>query len=125
MSLEGRPYKVDIRYAKEVIKKDEKINYGTEKVIQILETTISGDILFFLPGEYEIHQACKIIGGRLNNKINVLPLFSKLSSSDQKKVFEIRNTRKVIVATNIAESSHAVLANVPVVHTGRSGLESR
>ena len=59
MSLEGRPYKVDIRYAKEVIKKDEKINYGTEKVIQILETTISGDILFFLPGEYEIHKLAK------------------------------------------------------------------
>ena len=114
MSLEGRSYEVDIKYAKEVIKKDEKIIYGIEKVIQILETTSSGDILFFLPGEYEILQACKTISGRLNNKINVLPLFSKLTSSDQKKVFAITNKRKVIVATNIAESS-LTLPNIEFV----------
>ena len=65
LSLEGRSYEVDIKYAKEVIKKDEKIIYGIEKVIQILKTTSSGDILFFLPGEYEILQACKTISGRL------------------------------------------------------------
>ena len=114
LSLEGRSYEVDIKYAKEVIKKDEKIIYGIEKVIQILETTSSGDILFFLPGEYEILQACKTISGRLNNKINVLPLFSKLTSSDQKKVFAITNKRKVIVATNIAESS-LTLPNIEFV----------
>ena len=114
MSLEGRSYEVDIRYAKEVIKKDEKINYGTEKVLKILETTNSGDILFFLPGEYEILQACKKISGRLNNKVNVLPLYSKLSSSDQKKVFVITKKRKVIVATNIAESS-LTLPNIEFV----------
>ena len=50
--------KVDIKYAKEVIKKDEKIIYGIEKVIQILETTSSGDILFS-PGEYEILKLVK------------------------------------------------------------------
>ena len=50
----------------------------------------------------------------------MLPLFSKLSSSDQKKVFEIRNTRKVIVATNIAESS-LTLPNIKfVVDSGLS-----
>ena len=120
LSLEGRTFEVDIKYVKEVIKKDEKINFGIEKVIQILETTISGDILFFLPGEYEILQACKKISGRLDNKINVLPLFSKLTSSDQKKVFEITNKRKVIVATNIAESSLTIPNIKFVIDSGLS-----
>lgn len=85
----------------------------------------NGSILIFLPGIMEINRCIKTIEREFNdNKTNVwcLPLHSALSSQDQKRVFKSppRGTRKIVVATNVAETSITIPDCVVVIDSGRS-----
>ncbi|MDD3153797.1 MAG: ATP-dependent RNA helicase HrpA [Victivallaceae bacterium] len=65
----------------------------------------SGDILVFLPGEREIRDAAKALREAVDSRTDVLPLFGRLSAVDQDKVFHPRSRRRIILATNVAETS--------------------
>jgi ATP-dependent helicase HrpA len=64
-----------------------------------------GDVLIFLPGERDIRECADLIEGRLGSEAQVVPLFGRLSSGDQQQVFSPSSRRKVVIATNIAETS--------------------
>ncbi|MDA9097290.1 ATP-dependent RNA helicase HrpA, partial [Methylophilaceae bacterium] len=68
----------------------------------------SGDILIFLPGERDIHDSKKFLADQLKGKFEVLPLFSRLPINDQQKIFQPAGMRRIILATNIAETSLTV-----------------
>ena len=64
-----------------------------------------GDILVFLPGEREIRDCCEMLEGRSLPHTRILPLFGRLSAGDQQKVFHPDSFRRIILATNVAETS--------------------
>jgi ATP-dependent helicase HrpA len=65
----------------------------------------SGDILIFMPTEQDIRETCELLEKKNKNNYAVFPLYSRLPASQQKQIFSPISKRKIIVATNIAETS--------------------
>ena len=108
----GRTFPVETRYLGEV---------GVVSAVKtaLAEDRTDGDALIFLPGAFEIDRAVREIRGLLSESgrydFEVLPLYSSLPESEQKKVFDEKSDhRKIICSTNIAETS-VTLPRVTVV----------
>ncbi|KAK4523669.1 hypothetical protein GAYE_PCTG71G1565 [Galdieria yellowstonensis] len=126
LNVPGRVYPVEVYYTPEPEK--DYLEAAIRTVIQIHANEPLGDILLFLTGEEEIEETCK----RLNQDIpllvkepkpfRVLPLYSSLPPNAQQRVFEPppTNGRKIIVATNIAETSLTIDGVVYVIDPGFS-----
>ncbi|MEY4488036.1 MAG: hypothetical protein RIQ79_544, partial [Verrucomicrobiota bacterium] len=76
-----------------------------------------GDILVFMPAERDIRECCEILEGR-HRQAEVIPLFGRLSQAEQQRIFAESRRRKIIVATNIAETSLTLPGIRFVVDTG-------
>jgi ATP-dependent helicase HrpA len=76
-----------------------------------------GDILVFMPAERDIRECCEILEGR-HRSAEVIPLFGRLSQAEQQRIFGGSRRRKIIVATNIAETSLTLPGIRYVVDTG-------
>ena len=128
--IKGRTYPVDIIYLSSPT--DDYVDCAVKKVIQIHKEEKPGDILLFLTGEEEIESACQQIRDgieELGDEVgyaNVIPIYSTLPPYLQEKIFEpppetnprgIKG-RKIVVATNIAESSITIDGIVYVVDPG-------
>ena len=128
--IKGRTFPVEIKYLTNPT--DDYVECAIKKVIEIHQNEKKGDILLFLTGEEEIENACqKIREGieELGDEVgyaNVIPIYSTLPPYLQEKIFEPppkKNKkgifgRKIIVATNIAESSITIDGIVYVVDPG-------
>lgn len=137
MSIEGRQHEVEIFYAEKPV--SNYINAALDAVMTIHEKEELGDILVFLTGQEEIDHLVRLIMEKDNSnskyQLKALPLYSGLSHTQQLEVFRIApdQTRKVIVATNIAETSVTIRGIVYVIDSGfvkirthnpSSGMES-
>lgn len=124
ISLEGRMYPVDIHYLEQPA--EDYVERAVKTVFDIHTQEPEGDILIFLTGREEIDTALETIADRavnLNPKapsIQALPLYAGLPTDQQMYVFEPtpENTRKVIVATNIAEASVTIDGIVYLIDCG-------
>ncbi|KAK3610344.1 hypothetical protein CHS0354_029813 [Potamilus streckersoni] len=141
LTIEGRMFPVDVHYCL-----DPFPNYvkGTvETVIKIHHNEQSGDVLAFLTGQEEVEtvvsllidEAKRLYKEKHPMKMKVLPMYGSLPASEQFKVFERtpQNTRKIVVATNIAEASITINGIVYIVECGfvklkayhpKTGIES-
>ena len=72
---------------------------------RILYETNFGDVLIFMPGERDIRETGDQLEGRFSGEAEVIPLFGRLSAGDQQRVFAPASRRKIVIATNIAETS--------------------
>jgi ATP-dependent helicase HrpA len=110
IEVSGRVYPVEVLY-RDFTSEEAELHYVDETiqaVKDVYELEDSGDILIFLPTERDIREVCnRIQGQRLSNTIT-LPLFSRLSKSEQELIFKPNDRRKIVVATNIAETSITV-----------------
>ncbi|GAA3937456.1 ATP-dependent RNA helicase HrpA [Litoribacillus peritrichatus] len=80
----------------------------------------NGDVLVFLPGEREIREAAKELRGRQFRDTEILPLYSRLSSSEQNKIFKPTGSgRRIVLATNVAETSLTVPGIRYVIDSGQ------
>lgn len=139
VSLEGRMFPVDIHYTIRPV--DDYVERAVQTIFDIETQEPDGDILIFLTGREEIDLCLSLIADRIPNlptdsrKLLPLPLYAGLSTEQQMYVFEPapENTRKVIVATNIAEASVTITGIVYVVDCGfvklrafdpRTGIET-
>ena len=128
--IKGRTYPVEIKYLTSPT--DDYVDCAIKKVIQIHKEEKPGDILLFLTGEEEIESACQQIRegieelGDTVGYADVVPIYSTLPPYLQEKIFEpppgpnpkgIKG-RKIVVATNIAESSITIDGIVYVVDPG-------
>ncbi|KVM89497.1 ATP-dependent RNA helicase HrpA [Burkholderia stagnalis] len=77
-----------------------------------------GDVLVFLPGEREIRDAAEALRKHHPPHTEILPLFARLSAAEQDKVFKASNARRIVLATNVAETSLTVPGIRYVVDTG-------
>ena len=124
LTVEGRSYPIDIFYKLDPI--PDYIKSCVETVIDIHMTEKAGDILVFLPGQDEVTSVVSQLKSRaesLNHKeisLNIVPLYAGLPYRSQMKAFERprQHIRKVVVATNIAETSLTINGIVYVVDSG-------
>jgi ATP-dependent helicase HrpA len=119
INVSGRGYPVDIIY--ESFETPEYKDFSLiEKTVYQIETIHNkdpfGDILVFLPTERDIIDVLKELRG-LKNAV-VLPVFSRLAASEQQKIFKPADHQKIVLATNIAETSITVPGIKYVIDTG-------
>ncbi|MEY2441617.1 MAG: ATP-dependent helicase HrpA, partial [bacterium] len=81
-----------------------------------------GDVLVFLSGEREIRDAAEALTGRLPSQIEVLPLYARLAPQEQQRVFRPHDARRVVLATNVAETSLTVPGIGSVVDPGTARI---
>ncbi|XP_073649097.1 probable ATP-dependent RNA helicase DHX35 isoform X2 [Tursiops truncatus] len=126
LTVEGRTFPVDIFYLQSPV--PDYIKSTVETVMKIHQTEGDGDILAFLTGQEEVETVVSMLIeqaralGRTGMKrhLRVLPMYAGLPSFEQMKVFErvSRTVRKVIVATNVAETSITISGIVYVIDCG-------
>ncbi|XP_075867233.1 putative ATP-dependent RNA helicase DHX35 isoform X2 [Microcebus murinus] len=126
LTVEGRTFPVDIFYLQSPV--PDYIKSTVETVVKIHQTEGDGDILAFLTGQEEvetvvsmlIEQARALARTGMKRHLRVLPMYAGLPSFEQMKVFErvSRSVRKVIVATNVAETSITISGVVYVIDCG-------
>jgi len=82
-----------------------------------------GDILVFLPGEREIRDAAEALRKHHPPHVEILPLFARLSAQEQERVFKPTNARRIVLATNVAETSLTVPGIRYVVDAGTARVK--
>jgi ATP-dependent helicase HrpA len=121
IQVEGRTFPVEVLYeppAKEV----DLPEAVADAVANVTALDPRGDILVFLPGEREIRESEQALLARRLRHTLVQPLYSRLSAGEQAKVFASIRERRVILATNVAETSLTIPGIVYVIDTGIARL---
>ena len=122
IEVTGRTYPVEVRYEPPEAAGGESdltpVEHAVSAVRRILQGRRPGDILVFMPTEQDIREACEAITGAGPPGTLVLPLFARLTAAEQGRVFHPAPGRKVIVATNVAETSITIPGITFVVDTG-------
>src|SRR4051812_25918398 len=121
IQVEGRTFPVEVLYEPPAPELDlpEAV---ANAVANVTSLDPRGDILVFLPGEREIRETERELGARKLRHTAVQPLYSRLSAAEQRKVFAPISERRVILATNVAETSLTIPGIVYVVDTGVARL---
>ena len=133
IEVSGRTYPVEVRYLPLDPDKEEEgeqtyVNQAVEAVLDLRRGDRHGDILVFMPTERDIREMVETLGSSLRGDglggpaPLVLPLYGKLSPGDQKKIFRSARGQKIVVATNVAETSITVPGIRYVVDTGLARL---
>ncbi len=117
VNVEGRGYPVEVRYRPlEGEGEDEGERTVFDGIVaacdEIARDKAMGDTLIFLPGEREIRDAHRALERRKYRHTEVLPLYARLSARDQDRVFHPGTQRRIVLATNVAETS----LTVPRIH---------
>ena len=126
IEVSGRMYPVDVRYTDRQDPSNESgesaelsyVDRAVQAVAEIAARHPFGDILIFMPTEQDIRETCELLEGANFRGVTVLPLFSRLSAAEQGKIFGSSAGRKIIVATNIAETSITIPGIKYVIDTG-------
>jgi ATP-dependent helicase HrpA len=125
ISVEGRSYPVEVDYLPVSVDADDKTSSNiSDQVLAAVEYlekieregrgVSQGDALVFLPGEREIRECALTLRRKGSSNLSVLPLYARLGQSEQQLIFHPRSNagRRVILATNVAETS----ITVPGIH---------
>ncbi len=130
IEVSGRLYPVDIWYrpindgdlSEEKNRSNARQNRdlidGIVDAIDELFRVGSGDALVFLPGEREIREAAEALRKQHPPHVQILPLYARLSAQEQERIFKPGNARRIILATNVAETSLTVSGIRFVVDSG-------
>ena len=133
IQVSGRMFPVEVIYAPldefgsdasaddDVNAKAEALHYvdgAVEAVERIVRESENGDILVFMPSERDIRETCDLLEGRRLRNCELVPLFGRLSNAEQQRVFSPTQRRKIVVATNIAETSLTIPGIRFVIDTG-------
>src|SRR5690606_4474453 len=134
IEVSGRTYPVEIRYRPLVAEagddegaaaSDRDVAQGIVDALAELEREERGDVLVFLSGESEIRDAADVVRGRFPQD-EVVPLYGRLSAAEQHRVFDTRRApgvrRRVVIATNVAETSITVPGIRYVVDAGTARI---
>ncbi|MCE4542272.1 MULTISPECIES: ATP-dependent RNA helicase HrpA [unclassified Caballeronia] len=141
IEVSGRLYPVEVRYRpieeeSEAIKNaqgtaskrndrktDRDLMEGIVDAVDELCRVGPGDVLVFLPGEREIRDAAEALRKHHPPHTEILPLFARLSAQEQERVFRPSNARRIVLATNVAETSLTVPGIRYVVDTGSARVK--
>jgi ATP-dependent RNA helicase HrpA len=119
IEVSGRTYPVEVRY-RHLDETDQIEAIGD--AIEELARAGPGDVLVFLSGEREIRDTADALTGRLPADVEILPLYARLSSAEQQRVFKAHQRRRIVLATNVAETSLTVPGIRYVVDPGTARI---
>ena len=118
IEVSGRMYPVDVQYWPiEDLSGETYIDAAVTAVDMVVDAG-RGDVLVFMPTEKDIHETRRRLEGRHFRFTEILPLFGRLTAGDQQKVFHKQRYRRIVVATNIAETSITIPGIRYVIDTG-------
>ncbi len=123
IEVSGRLYPVEVRYRPLDPGAEEKgeitpVEAAVRVVDELIERRDLGDVLIFMPTERDIREVCALLAGRHREETAILPLFSRLTNAEQQRVFRLLDRRKIVVATNVAETSLTIPGIRYVIDTG-------
>ena len=127
--VSGRTFPVEMRWRPFEETREHDLNDAiAEAVDELWTSNAAGDILVFLPGEREIREAADHLRKHLSHSAitrgaEVLPLFSRLSQADQERVFDTHSGRRIVLATNVAETSLTVPGIRYVIDVGTARVK--
>ena len=128
--VSGRMFPVEQRYRPFEEARDYDLNNAIADAVDELwrDAHNSGDILVFLPGEREIREAADHLRGHLSHQpvfrnAEVLPLFARLSQAEQDRIFDGHTGRRIVLATNVAETSLTVPGIRYVIDAGTARMK--
>ena len=127
--VSGRTFPVEQRYRPFEETRDYGLNEAmADGVDELWQGGAAGDILIFLPGEREIREAADHLRKHLAHQpltrgAEVLPLFARLSQAEQDQIFEASNGRRIVLATNVAETSLTVPGIRYVIDAGTARVK--
>ena len=114
IQVSGRTYPVEVRWRPFEENRDYDLNNAiADAVDELWRGPHGGDILVFLPGEREIREAADHLRRHLSHQptlrnAEVLPLFARLSQAEQDRIFQDHSGRRIVLSTNVAETSLTV-----------------
>jgi ATP-dependent helicase HrpA len=120
VEVSGRTYPVEVRH-RSVTDETDPVDAIGDAVEELLRDG-PGDVLVFLSGEREIRDAAEALTGRLPAAVEILPLYARLSPGEQLRVFKDHQARRVVLATNVAETSLTVPGIGSVVDPGTARI---
>lgn len=124
ITVEGRLYPIEDEYLPDLRERDLEIPDQVLEAVRHLDSRHGPrDTLVFLPGEREIRETARKLEPQFGGRADVLPLFARLGMRDQQKVFGAGSRRRIILATNVAETSVTLPGIRAVVDTGRVRLQ--
>ncbi len=103
IQVPGRLYPVDVRYSPPP--EDEEADVARDVLGAVDSLPESGDILVFLPGERDIRECAETLSRERGGADETIPLLASLPSSEQQRAFRLSERRRIILATNVAETS--------------------
>jgi ATP-dependent helicase HrpA len=141
IEVSGRTYPVEVRYRPTESDEEGKqtntyIDQAVKEVLHLRKLKMTGDILIFMPTERDIRETAEILEQELNPAVShkktsqhkgqtlILPLFGRLRAADQKRVFRSHKTQKIVIATNVAETSITVPGIRYVIDTGLARIST-
>ncbi|EAR27693.1 helicase, ATP-dependent [Pseudoalteromonas tunicata D2] len=128
IEVSGRTFPVDVRYRPITeVDKDEMEAEGDQlqgifDAVDELMAEGPGDILIFMNGEREIRDTAEALGKRNLKHTEVLPLYSRLSNAEQNKIFASHSGRRIVLSTNVAETSLTVPGIKYVIDPGTARI---
>ncbi|MFZ9182121.1 MAG: ATP-dependent RNA helicase HrpA [Hylemonella sp.] len=129
IQVSGRTFPVEQRWRPFEESRDYDLNHAiADAVDELWQGLAGGDILVFLPGEREIRDAADFLRRHLQHhamtrNTEVLPLFARLSQAEQERVFDSHSGRRIVLATNVAETSLTVPGIRYVIDAGTARVK--
>eukprot|EP00172_Hildenbrandia_rubra_P001067 Plantae.Rhodophyta-Hildenbrandia_rubra.ctg1640.p1 GENE.Plantae.Rhodophyta-Hildenbrandia_rubra.ctg1640~~Plantae.Rhodophyta-Hildenbrandia_rubra.ctg1640.p1 ORF type:complete len:897 (+),score=164.42 Plantae.Rhodophyta-Hildenbrandia_rubra.ctg1640:444-3134(+) len=128
--IPGRTFPVDTFFSRTSV--EDHVESAVWQIMQVhLQAPIPGDILVFMSGQEDIEATCEVLAEKLDKLDNpppslILPIYSQLATDLQAKVFQPapEGTRKIVVATNIAETSLTIDGILYVIDSGYCKLKT-
>ncbi len=120
LNVKGRSYPVEVQYMEALADETDEGSYVdqcVESICKLHHAQIPEDTLVFLPTEKDIRECCGLLESKLPEAL-ILPMFGRLQASDQKRIFKQSPKTKIVVATNVAETSITVPGIRYVIDTG-------
>jgi ATP-dependent helicase HrpA len=120
--VSGRTYPVEVRYrpvkSEDPDEEDREQTHAIVDAVAELAEHGPGDVLVFLSGEREIREAAEELRKHHPPQTEILPLYARLSGAEQARIFQTHGKRRIVLATNVAETSLTVPGIKYVVDTG-------
>jgi ATP-dependent helicase HrpA len=121
LSVSGRMHPIEVRYTDNA-EEDPDLPLSILNAFRDIAATPGavgrGDALVFLPGEREIHDVGDFLERELGANVDILPLYSRLSWEQQSKIFQRGSRQRIVLATNVAETSITVPGIRSVIDSG-------
>ncbi len=117
-AIEGRSHPVELRYRPFDEDEEGDVNAAIVRAVEELDRDGAADVLVFLPGEREIREAATVLARRGFADTEILRLYARLGAAQQARVFEPGPARRIVLATNVAETSLTVPRVRHVIDTG-------